>query len=95
MMPFLLPAALAVAPPLVSHVFSFLVPASHDRIASIWGTVQAQCKKDDVISVSVEGNFPVSIAVVAMICDAKAQIVFTKSGNEFMCVYRGSPRTSR
>jgi hypothetical protein len=35
----------------------------------------------------------VSIAVVALICDAQAQIVFTKSGNEFMCLYRGSLRT--
>ena len=44
---------------------------------------------------SVDGDLPVPIAVIALICDAKAQIVFTKSGNEFMCVYRGSLRTPR
>lgn len=78
-----------------SHVFSFVVPASSAGIASIVWTVRDQCQKDDVISVSVDGNFPVSIAIVAMICDAKAQIVFAKDGNEFMCIYRGRPRSRR
>ena len=103
MMRFLLPTAL-VSRLLVSavsaqaddsHVLSFVVPASPDGIASILKAVREQCQEDDVISVSVDGDLPVSIAVVALICDAKAQIVFTKSGNEFMCVYRGSLRTPR
>src|SRR6476646_2920630 len=53
-----------------SHVLSFVVPASPDGIASILKAVRNQCQEDDVISVSVDGDLPVPIAVIALICYA-------------------------